>query len=347
MKVSFFRLGVLALRNRWLLLGLPLLTAAVGAVVSLNAPPKYIADTRFAPQRNEQGPFQLAGLAAQLGVNLMSRGNSESIEFYVELLRSRTLLAEVATSPLPRPGGSQDEIRVADVLAADASPANRVRVAIGRLRRDLQVIPDVRASLVTVRLNAHDPQVAESVLARVLELVQQFNIEKRQTSAAAERGFVEARLRETERELRDAEDALETFMARNRRWRESPQLSLEESRLQSRVQLRREVFTSLSQSFERARIDEVRNTPVFTVLDAPPGSARRTGGTFPLVIFVGLILGFALAAGTVATREYLASLRERDPAGWAELRGWRQRRDPPPEKDVQVRHAEPAASELG
>jgi uncharacterized protein involved in exopolysaccharide biosynthesis len=347
MMLSFFSLSALALRNRWLLLGLPLVTVAVGVLLSRTTPPQYVAETRFAPQRSEQSGGQLAGIAAQFGVNLTSGPSSESIDFYAALLRSRTLLGEIAAMPLARQPASGRAATVADVLAPDASSAKRTTAAIGQLNARLQIVPDVRANLVTVRIKLHDPELAESVLARLLELVQQFNIEKRQTSAAAERSFVEDRLQEAERELREAEGALEAFMDRNRRWRESPQLSLAESRLQSRVDLRREVFISLSQSFERARIDEVRNTPVFTVLDPPAGSARRTGGTPLLVVVVGLVLGFGMAVAIVATREFVAAQRERDPAGWAELRRWRQHGTQAVEPSGgRVRAAEPAASEV-
>ena len=56
------------------------------------------------------------------------------------------------------------------------------------------------------------------------------------------------------------------------------------------MNLRQQVYTTLVQSFEQARISEVRDTPVITVLQAPflpPADDRR------LVLFaaLGIVLG--------------------------------------------------------
>jgi uncharacterized protein involved in exopolysaccharide biosynthesis len=320
MNLTIYRLGALALKNRWLLLGLPLVTAMVALSAYFIRPPRYLAEARFAPQRTEAGgASQFAGLAAQFGLNLGAAGPGEPLEFYAELLRSRMLLEGAVAMPVA--SGAAARVRtVADVLAP-GEPASRQRAAAVRgLAGRIQVLPDARSNLVTVRLTMADAALAESVLQRLIELVQEFNIEKRQTSAAAERRFVEGRLQAAERELRAAEAELERFMSRNRRWRESSLLSLQATQLQARVSLRQDVYTSLAQSFEKARIDEVRNTPVITVIDQPIGSARRTGGSLPLVLVLSLGLGLLFAAAWIATTEYLGQQRQRDPAGYAALR---------------------------
>lgn len=320
MSLTIYRFGAIALKYRWLLLTLPAVTALTALAVFLLRPPQYLAEARFAPQRGEQaGASQFAGIAAQFGLNLGGGGPSEPLEFYVELLRSRMLLEATVAMPVPASANGARGT-VADVLAP-GEPASRQRArAVRELAERLQVLPDVRSNLVTVRLALADASLAETVLQRLIELVQEFNIEKRQTSAAAERRFVEGRLKEAERELRAAEAELQRFMSRNRRWRESPLLGMQATQLQSTVTLRQDVYTSLAQSFEKARIDEVRNTPVITVIDQPIGSARRTGGSLPLVLVLALGLGFVLAVAWVATREYLAMQRQRDPAGYAALR---------------------------
>ena len=79
---------------------------------------------------------------------------------------------------------------------------------------------------------------------------------------------MEAQAGEAERALREAEDRLQGFLQRNRVI-SSPDLGFEHDRLQRQVTLRQQVYTSLVQNQEEARIREVRDTPVITVLENP------------------------------------------------------------------------------
>jgi uncharacterized protein involved in exopolysaccharide biosynthesis len=108
----------------------------------------------------------------------------------------------------------------------------------------------------------------------MLRLVSEFNLNRRQTKAGADRRFVETRVRESLDSLRGAEAALEAFLQRNREYRNSPQLVFAYDRLDREVRMRQQLYTTLIQSYESARIDEVRNTPVITVMEAPDLPAR-------------------------------------------------------------------------
>ncbi len=43
----------------------------------------------------------------------------------------------------------------------------------------------------------------------------------------------------------------------------------EHDRLERPVSMRQELVTAMAQAYEQARVDEVRNTPVITVIDQP------------------------------------------------------------------------------
>jgi uncharacterized protein involved in exopolysaccharide biosynthesis len=157
------------------------------------------------------------------------------------------------------------------------------------------------------------------VAERVLDLVHRFNLETRQSQALAERRFIEARLAETERELVASEGRLQAFLERNRRYDNSPDLRFEYERLQRQVGLRQQVYNSLSQSYEQAKIEEVRNTPVLTVVEPPVRPVEPDSrGLLPKAL-IGLFLGGFLAVGLVAGRELVRETRHQTPEEYREL----------------------------
>jgi uncharacterized protein involved in exopolysaccharide biosynthesis len=142
----------------------------------------------------------------------------------------------------------------------------------------------------------------------VLEQINDFNLRTRQSQAATERRFTERRLAEVRQDLRDAENEVKAFLGHNASYDRAPQLKLEYDRLSREVSLRQQVYTSLSEAYEQAKIDEVRDTPVLTVIEAPtlPVSPDPRG-LLRRAVFASIIAAFLTIA--------VASLREL-------VRGW-------------------------
>jgi uncharacterized protein involved in exopolysaccharide biosynthesis len=91
-------------------------------------------------------------------------------------------------------------------------------------------------------------------------LVNRFNQDTRESQAGATRRFVEVQVAETEGELHNAEDSLREFRTRNRRT-DTPELQFEDGRLQRQVQIQQDLYISLRQQYESARIQEVQQYP--------------------------------------------------------------------------------------
>jgi uncharacterized protein involved in exopolysaccharide biosynthesis len=298
-------MGVVLRRLR-LAAGTLAVVVGVGVLLALRGL-GYVSSSSFTPEAQESNVSRLAGLAAQFGVSLGGGGQiGDPVQFYAELLTSRELLEEAvktryrfATSP----GGSDSlEGTLVDLYQIEGSrPEDRLRRAVDRLRRDVAVSTYRDAGLVRLRVRARWPELAVALNRRLLDLVSQFNVERRQSQAAAQRRFLERRLEDAKRDLQTAEDDVRRFLERNRRYQDSPELVVEMQRLQRVVDLRQQVFTQLAQAYEQARMDEVRNTPVVTVVENPEGSARRAGNRWlDLVVWVVFGTGLAVLAAYAA-----------------------------------------------
>jgi len=316
-KVSFLSLANTTLRaRRWILVGM-LVGVLIGVFYVLYAR-EYVATAAFAPETGRSEASRLAGIAAQFGVDILPGGESEAPEFYVAVLRSQDLLQELLRSRFaPREGGETAPL-IELLGVSGGNEHERFRNGVEVLRSRITTGVDQRAGVISVNVRAPWPHLAEDLAKALLEMVNRFNLEKRRSRAAAEREFIEDRIESARKELAQVEAELESFLEANRSVGESPRLVFERERLQRRVDLRQQVYLSLAQSFEQARIEEVRNTPLVTVLDSPSGTAEPTG-SIPIAVIVGALLGASLAAGLAFGRDYFRVVEREDREEYAEF----------------------------
>ena len=293
--------------ERWrLAVALPLVAAAAAALSAIVFR-EYTARSRFVPQTARSDVSRLAGLAAQMGFAVGGGGPAESPDFYVDLVGSGEVLRPAVQRELrfaARPGGDTLSGTWLDLLGIQGdSPEERVQNGIDALRVSLSAGASLKSGIVTLRTTAPTAGLAEAINLAILDLLATFDRERRQAGARAERVFVEDRLAGAKAELHDAEAALATFLDHNRR-PDAPRLTMEMERLQRQVALRQQVYAALAQAHEQASLEEVRNTPVITIIDRPEGSARRGRGVLVLG-GLGFLFGAALALGIIASLVWL------------------------------------------
>lgn len=321
---SLLSLANVLLRSRLLILRVAFVTTLLGIGVGLLTPSEYTARAVIFPQAIQDTRLQLAGLAAQFGVSVPTGGQgAESADFYAEVVKSRDLLQEVVqtnfTFATELDGGDTVRGNLVALYGLDLEPESRaVRAAAERLANQMNVRAAVNTGLVHIATESEWPGLAVAVNERILELLEEFNVRRRQQSALDERRFVEERMARAREELTAAENELEGFLESNKS-RGSAQLQLEESRLSRAVDLRQQVYTSLAQSYEQVRLEEVRNTPLFTLVEGPSATVRETGAGLVMWTAAGLLLGLALGL-TAAFVQYAVDRQlAEDPATYQEF----------------------------
>ena len=114
---------------------------------------------------------------------------------------------------------------------------------------------------------------------------------------------VAGRLAEAQRQLDSAEEDLARFLDQNRSYTSSPQLTFEKERKERHISVYQRVFSTLAESYERARVEEVRNTPLVTVIDRPEGSAQPSKRVLRSIL-VGALTGFFIGVAFAFLCEY-------------------------------------------
>lgn len=272
----------------------------VGVTVALLSSARYASRTVFLPQAAEgSGLGGLATAASQFGIRVANTSGAWGPAVFVEILGSRSLLERLARDSLEVPERGGQKMALVDLLEVTGR-TDQLRLAncISELRSLIAVREVRQFGGVQVVVTSPWPSVSQALATRLLTALNEFHVKVRKSQAVAERQFVEGRAVEALGLLRDSEDRMQEFVSRNRS-AVSPELAFERDRLARQVTLRQAVYSSLVQNLEDARIREVRDTPVITVIEQPqlpqlPESRKRVL-TVLLAVVLGLLLGGSLA----------------------------------------------------
>ena len=285
------------LRHRYLILAVTLLCGFVVGLVTLITPRGFTSSASFVPQGAQAQTTGLVDIAAQYGVTVPGQGSQESPQFYADLLGSREILGEVLVRKyeVPGPPGQPFSGTLLEYLKVEGDDFEMAR-GDTELRRLLTIKADRATGIVSFEIRTKNPQLSIAIGQAMLDLLADYNLRRRQSRAGAERVFVEQRVDSARDELRDREDRLAAFYRENRSFAASPDLKAAEARLQREVILRQEIFLTLTQRYEAARIEEVRATPVMTVIDAPSRTVAPASRGAIVKTAVALVLGLLFSA---------------------------------------------------
>jgi uncharacterized protein involved in exopolysaccharide biosynthesis len=274
-------------------------TAAVAVTPLLLRKPQYTAKGSFILHAGDSERSSLTALAGQFGLLLPTASSAlQSPQFYADLVQTREFLAPLVGDTLQLSG------RPTTVPELFAIPADRRdERAVELLGKIVNATVARQTGVVGVSAVTPWPSVSLTIVQRLMERVNDFNLNARQAQAGAERRFTEQRMDAARASLRQVEERLKVFLQSNRQVISgvggSPELTFERDRLERDVALHQQIYTSLAQANEEIRIRELRDTPAITVIESPWVSSlpdprgRIARGLIGLV--VGAVLGILLS----------------------------------------------------
>jgi uncharacterized protein involved in exopolysaccharide biosynthesis len=320
-EISLIELMNVVLKNRRLVVLVPFVVFVLVVVWTFLQPRTYTASASFVPQTSSGQRSLTSSLAAQFGMALPAGEAGQTPAFYADLITSREVVPHLVDSTFTFQGkeGPVTE-SLAQLLKIKGDEPPKVREqTIQAVEELISVSTDRETGLVTFSIKTEWADLSRQLAESVLERVNRFNLDTRQSQATAERRFTEGRLHEVEGDLRRAEDAFQGFFQKNQQWQGSPELEFVHDRLQREVNMRQQIFTTLTQAYEQARIDEVRDTPVITVIERAEAPVlpdrRRLLLKGILALMVGGMLGIFGAFG----KEFMNRGRQQEADEFAEF----------------------------
>jgi len=328
-RVQPLRAAALLLGNwRWVT-GIPVVAGLLATCIVLLVPPRFESRVLLLPESSATTglPSNLASVAGQFGLTIPTEPG-RSPDFYGDLVRSRVIVEEVLQGRYGVTGrsvsSSPDSADLLTVLQVRGSTERKRIDAGAEWLRKATTVEVRKTGIIDLRVRAVRPELAAAIANEYVIAVNRFNAERRQSQARQRREFVQGRAAAVDSELRGAEDNLREFYERNRQWQSAPKLVFEEGRLRRQLDVRQELVLSLRRELEAARIAEVNDAPVVTVIESgvPATSHITPRRTYIVVGTTGLV--FLVVVIGLLGREYRSQLAASD-ATYGELHAtWRQ-----------------------
>ncbi|WP_020401553.1 Wzz/FepE/Etk N-terminal domain-containing protein [Gracilimonas tropica] len=163
------------------------------------------------------------------------------------------------------------------------------------LREQISASLDEESGIVTVRARMGNPQVAAEVAKLTIDELTEYLTDYRTEKVLRDLEFIEEQLATARQRFREAQLALAEFDDSNK-GNLTARASTERQRLQSEYDIAFNLYNSLSQQFEEAKLKVQEETPVFKVLQPVQVPVEdETSGAFIVIVCVmlGGILGLS------------------------------------------------------
>ena len=151
----------------------------------------------------------------------------------------------------------------------------------------------INLNKITVKVK-RDPSLSKQIVENIYQSIITYSNEITNVKALEKRVFIQERLLEVKNDLENSENEMLQFLEKNKNF-DSPSLLLQVNRIERDIKLYGQLYLSLSDQLELAKIDEEDNTSSVFLLDSPTISSYKAGLTFLQGIIFVFILFFVIA----------------------------------------------------
>ncbi|MHB8842483.1 MAG: Wzz/FepE/Etk N-terminal domain-containing protein [Candidatus Aquicultor sp.] len=225
---------------------------------------------------------QLGSLASLAGVSV---GGGSPTEIYQNLITSESVLspaiyAKYKTEKFPDSVNliQYFKIKPNKNLPSDLQKRDMFLKAFKGLTKG-RLITDVdrMTKILTLSVKMPEAQLSADVANKVAESLDNYIRTKRKSYASEQSQYIATRLMQVKDSLNVAENKLMYFKQQNRMVIQSPELMLQQARLQRNAEIRNAVYLELSKQLELAKIAEVKDTPVLNIKELAKDPIVKTG----------------------------------------------------------------------
>jgi len=178
----------------------------------------------------------------------------------------------------------------------------------GELTKRIKAKPGESSTTLNISVEMQDPVVAAQLADSVVSSLTTYIVDYRTQKAKIDLKFVEERHKESENKYRIAQRNLAGYKDRNKNVILASALTSEQN-LQAEYNLAFNIYNTLSQQLEQAKMKVQEKTPVFKVMDPAKVPLQKSKPRTSLILLGMLFLGVFIGVGLVFGRLLLKNVK--------------------------------------
>ena len=265
------------------------------------AQPVYLTTAKLLPTGEDNSLSNIQGLASQFGLALpfQSGSNLSFSDIYPEIVKSRQLTGIVLEKKFNTRKFGQNQL-LKNILSRQYrldkyDVDERFKRSSEILQDNIKVSKARLTSIVTLEVRGLEPEFAVDLANTIISESDKLQREFKTHQISDKRSFIEERIKDVKKDLESAQEDLKEFRERNRQVQYSPALLLEEERLTTEMDVKKEIFSTLKQQFELVKIEEVEEGATVQILDKPVSPYEKSSPKIFFSIFLSIFIGFGLS----------------------------------------------------
>lgn len=286
-----FLLSILTTHSRFIVLCTGGITIAVMLWLLL-LPNRYSSRATILPSGQSETVSSLKDL---VGLGAITASDENSSALFPLILRSRSVKDSLMRTTFRFRHEGGDTSLTLPVYFEESDP--------DKLLQALDAITSIetgrRTGEIAVAVETTFPGLSQEILQGYLTLLEDYNLNRRQSTGRNNQLYLARQLSTTSTELQQAELELTRFRASNRDWAGSsdPEIVAELTRLQRQAEIKSTALLYLQQQYEVARFNAQKDVPIVRLLDSPSLPSMKSGpfrAKLVIMTFLGALAGSIL-----------------------------------------------------
>tara|TARA_Y100000768_G_C23990765_1_gene692597 strand:+ start:4714 stop:6159 length:1446 start_codon:yes stop_codon:yes gene_type:complete len=278
--------------------------------INLIEEPKYESwATVLLPDVSKNSSTGIAGIASQFGVNLNQEINTDlsSPSLYPEIIKSRVFAKKVIYKTFYT-GKYQKELPLIGIITNETDQSlfysdSLFQIGVKELNENyIEFDQDPKSAISVIKISTFEPSFSQKLANVVILELEKLNRFYKSVTVNEKIDFIENRINSVQENLETSENKLKNFNEKNRQVN-SPHLKLELDKLERDLEVEKEVYMTLKQQLELAKIEAIQESSIVQILDEPHlpllPSNKNQIQSFLLSVILGFLLG--VFAGFIRT----------------------------------------------
>ena len=160
---------------------------------------------------------------------------------------------------------------------------------------DLITVREEISGLITVSILMQDPTLAANIANYIANYVKDFISYEQHREAQRNRKFVEDQKSDAKIQFELSEELLTSFRKKHPIPRDTPELQMQRSRLESGIEENRAVYITIRQQYEIAKIEEAKEKLLINILDIAEPAIKKDKPKRTLIVLLSLFGGFMVS----------------------------------------------------